>query len=274
MAARSWSKVVRTFTRAKNTSSKLFNPQESVIVRQPAVATTVPSVSPFPLKLETYLRLANIPYKNRFGRAFSSKGKIPWMEYKDDKVADSNFCIRYLNEKFSVDLDAGLSAKGKGVGHAVLTMLEENTYWTIVYYRWIEIPHKTTNFLFPTASPWMKKLIAFGGQRRVKSYLHGHGIGRHTKDEIYSIACRDLASISAMLDNAPFLLGDKPTLVDTAAFGLLANIVWHDTESPLSAMIRKDFQNIEGYCQRIKEQAWPDWDDEIAKRKAIMYKKK
>ena len=129
MAARSAPKLLRNFTRTKHSSSKRFDPHESVIVRQPAVATTVPSVSPFPLKLETYLRLANIPYKNRFGRAMSSKGKIPWIEYKNDKVADSNFCMRYLNEKFPVDLDAGLSAKEKGVGHAVHTMLEENTYW-------------------------------------------------------------------------------------------------------------------------------------------------
>lgn len=120
----------------------------------------------------------------------------------------------------------------------------------------------------------MKKLIVFGGQRRVKSYLHGHGIGRHTKDDIYSIAYRDLASVSAILGNAPFLLGDKPTLVDTAAFGFLANVLWHDTGCPVNAMISKDFQNIEGYCQRIKEQAWPDWDDEIAMRRAIRFKKK
>ena len=120
----------------------------------------------------------------------------------------------------------------------------------------------------------MKKIIAFGGQRKVKSYLNGHGIGRHTKDEIYSIAYRDLASVSAILEDAPFLLGDKPTVVDTAAFGFLANIVWHDTESPLNEMVKKDFQNIESYCQRIKEQAWPDWDEEIAKRKEIIYKRK
>lgn len=129
MAARGSSKILRNFARAKHSSSKLFDPHESVIVRQPAATTTVPSVSQFPLKLETYLRLANIPYKNRFGKAMSSKGKIPWIQYKDDEVADSNFCIRYLNEKFSVDLDAGLSAKEKGVSHALITMLEENTYW-------------------------------------------------------------------------------------------------------------------------------------------------
>ena len=30
----------------------------------------------------------------------SKKGKSPWISYNDDDVADSHFCIEYLNEKF------------------------------------------------------------------------------------------------------------------------------------------------------------------------------
>ena len=31
----------------------------------------------------------------------SKKSKTPWISYNDDEVADSHFCIEYLNEKFS-----------------------------------------------------------------------------------------------------------------------------------------------------------------------------
>ncbi|KAK3714552.1 hypothetical protein QZH41_014209 [Actinostola sp. cb2023] len=258
----------------KCTKTTRFDPHESVIIRQPAVATTVPSISPFPLKLETYVRLANIPYKNRFGGAMSSKGKIPWIQYKDDVIADSNFCIKYLNDKFSVDLDAELSRSQKGVARSLLTMLEENTYWTLMYYRWMENLHPTVGFLFPAASPLKKRIIAYAGHRRAKTYLHGHGIGRHTRDEIYYIASRDLESVSGILEDKPFLMGDKPTLVDTAAFGCLANIVWHDVKSPQNSMILNNFKNLEEYCYRLKEHTWPDWDQEIEKRKAIALRKK
>lgn len=135
MAVRVWTRsslfgsLFRPNTIRKCTKTTKFDPHECVIVRQAAAATTVPAMSPFPIKLETYLRLANIPYKNRFGGAMSTKGKIPWIQYKDDVIADSNFCIKYLNEKFSVDLDADLSRSEKGIARSMMTMLEENTYW-------------------------------------------------------------------------------------------------------------------------------------------------
>ena len=31
----------------------------------------------------------------------SKKGKSPWISYNEDDVADSHFCIEYLNQKFS-----------------------------------------------------------------------------------------------------------------------------------------------------------------------------
>ena len=88
-----------------------------------------PSSSPACLKLETYLRMAKIPYENVYGVEMSSKGKCPWIEYKGEKVADSNFCVWYLNDQFDVDLDEHLSPAERGVAHAFRTMLEENTYW-------------------------------------------------------------------------------------------------------------------------------------------------
>ncbi len=31
----------------------------------------------------------------------SAKGKTPWITYQDEDVADSSFCVKYLNKKFS-----------------------------------------------------------------------------------------------------------------------------------------------------------------------------
>jgi len=115
--------------------------------------------------------------------------------------------------------------------------------------------------------------MVFFVKQRVKQYLNGHGMGRHSKDEIYDIAFRDLEAASGILGDKLFIMGDKPTLVDAAAFGCLANVVWHDTKSPLNAMITEHFKNLEEYCQRMKERVWPDWDKEIELRKALALKK-
>ena len=51
------------------------------------------------------------------------------MEYNGEEVADTSFCIKYLNRTFNVDLNAKFSAEQRGIAHAWQKMLEENTYW-------------------------------------------------------------------------------------------------------------------------------------------------
>ena len=85
--------------------------------------------SPPCLKLETFLRMAKIPYVNDYGFNFSKKGKVPWIELDGQEISDSNFCIQFLTKEFQVDIDSHLSATEKAIAHSVRTMLEENTYW-------------------------------------------------------------------------------------------------------------------------------------------------
>ena len=108
---------------------KVVAPKGVVLLNQPPIADKTPHISNFAQKLETYLRVAQIPYLNKFTFKLSSKSKIPWIEYNGQKIADSNFCIRFLNEEFNVELDKNLTASEKAVAHAVLTTVEENLYW-------------------------------------------------------------------------------------------------------------------------------------------------
>ena len=85
--------------------------------------------SPPCLKLETFLRMTKIPYENEYSFKFSKKGKIPWIEFNGQEIADSNFCIQFLKGEFKVDIDSHLNDTEKGIAHSVRTMLEENTYW-------------------------------------------------------------------------------------------------------------------------------------------------
>ena len=100
-----------------------------VLLHQFAPVEMVVSTSPPCLKLETFLRMTKIPYENEYGMKFSKKGKMPWIEFNGQEIADSNFCIRFLEREFQVDIDCHLSATEKAIAHSVRTMLEENTYW-------------------------------------------------------------------------------------------------------------------------------------------------
>ena len=100
-----------------------------VILHQFPPTNLVASGSPPCLKLEVFLRMTKIPYENEYGFEFSKKGKMPWIEFNGQEIADSNFCIQFLKREFKVDVDSHLTNTEKAIAHSVRTMLEENTYW-------------------------------------------------------------------------------------------------------------------------------------------------
>ena len=102
----------------------------TVILHQiPRDLFTTLSGSPPCLKLETFLRMTKIRHQNIYSVKTSKKGKYPWIEFNQKEIADSNFCIRFLQKEFHVDVDSHLKPAEKAIGHSIRTMLEENTYW-------------------------------------------------------------------------------------------------------------------------------------------------
>ena len=138
---------------------------------------------------------------------------------------------------------------------------------TMVYHRWIDNPEYIKELFFPKVSKWKRDFIVSLVQRGAKRTLDGHGIGRHSKEEIYAIARKDLQTLSDYLEAKPFVMGEEPTLVDTSVFGFLAQMVWQDKYSPQHAMVHSEFNNLVAYCDRMKERYWSDWDKEIQLRK-------
>ena len=51
------------------------------------------------------------------------------MTYNGVDVADSQFCIDFLNKEFSVDLNKHLSAEQRAVALAFRKLIEEDLYW-------------------------------------------------------------------------------------------------------------------------------------------------
>ncbi|XP_077989758.1 failed axon connections homolog [Glandiceps talaboti] len=106
-------------------------PKDTVILRHAGRHRYVPSYSPFPLKLETYLRFAKIPYVNIPSSKWSPKHKTPWIEFNGEILGDTSFIIEFLNEKFEVDLNKHLNPSDKATARAFQKMAEENFYCNV-----------------------------------------------------------------------------------------------------------------------------------------------
>ena len=108
--------------------------------------------------------------------------------------------------------------------------------------------------------PLLPKLLLYGFRKRAKRDLWCHGMGRHTEQEIYGIAERDLLSVSEILGDKQFLFGDKPCLADAAVFAFIVGCAWDIPESPIAQLTRSKAKNLDKHAQRMKEMYYPDWD--------------
>ncbi|XP_012940027.2 failed axon connections homolog [Aplysia californica] len=237
-------------------------PADTVCLFQIGRGPWAPSLSPFPLKLETFLRMAKIQYMNDHSHRMSSKGKTPWMTFNGQPIADSQFCVEHLKTYFDLDLDKGLSKEQCAVARAMRELTEENLYWTMCYESFIKRPQSLDILLkgvFSSFAIFMFKLLV-GVVVRIE--LWGHGMGRHSDEEIWSIAQRDLQALSDTLVGKAFLMGDKPSEVDCAVFGMLSMVVWQMKGSRHETFVYESLPNLVEYCHRMRDRFWPDWQQQ------------
>lgn len=231
-----------------------------VILHQLKRGKLTPCISPFALKLETYLRIAGIAYQNDFDEPMGPKGKTPWITLNGKKVGDSQLCLELLSETFHKDLSHHLSIEDKAVARAFQIMAEDHLYWVMLVWRWIynggsSLPLIQTDLHF--AVRYLRPIVV----SRVKSQVSAQGMGRHSQSEVMEMGLKDLRAISNFLGTKSFLMGDQPIEVDCAMFGMLAQILWNSPGCPYEPLFTAgELINLKGYCERMKRMFWPDWN--------------
>lgn len=209
-----------------------------LIVHHLAGAWGLPTVSPFCLKLDAFLRIAEIPHRSvTAATPFAApKRKAPWIEHEGKAIGDSSFIIDYLRTRFKVDPDSSLAPAQRATAHALKRLIEENLYWTMVYDRWIvDANWKIFRDVVLGGVPIpVRYAIAPVARRGVRHQLRGHGIGLHSSEEIHAIGRRDIDALADFLADKLFFMGDQPTEIDATAYGQLVNIM----EAPIASPVK------------------------------------
>ncbi len=225
-----------------------------ITLHQFAPCWDLPNASPFCMKVENYLRMANLPYQtvSVFNPAKGPKGKLPYITDGANTVADSSFILDYLKATYGDGLDAHLGAAEPAL--ALRRLMEEHLYWCAVYDRWAvdENWAITKPAFFGALPPVVRDLVATLARRGQFKELHGQGVGRHTTEEIYALGKADLTALSDALGDKPYFLGDRPTSLDATAYAFLANLLWAPIDSPLTRHARS-LQNLAAYGNRMKQ---------------------
>jgi len=225
---------------------------------------TVSDASGFCVKVEAYLKMAELPYETRSGIQYlrrSPKGKLPFIKDEGEVIADSAFILKHLEKKNKAILDGPLSDEQKAISHAFVRMLDENLYWTVVYSRWA-LDHNwlIMKDMFFGSLPFILKPIVPGIARKgVIKGLKGHGIGRHSEAEITEICACDLQALSDFLGDKEYFFGDQPSCLDAAAFGHLAQMILVDDFTGPVFDKAKSYKNLVDYTNRISKKYFPEF---------------
>ncbi len=213
------------------------------------------NVSPFTLKLESWLRLAGVPYRvcdSFAGYRRAPKGKLPYIEDAGLQVADSSVIIDYLRHSRGIDLDAWLSGRQRAEALALQRLFEDHFYFILTYARWLDPegwPTVKAGY-FRRLPPGMRDAAALALRRRVRRTLHLQGLGRHSQAELYDMGRADLEAVTVFLGNGPFFFGERPATIDAVAYGFLANLLLVPVETELKRM-GEALPNLRAWCEAM-----------------------
>jgi glutathione S-transferase len=216
----------------------------------------LPNPSPFCMKLETWLRMTGHPFEivRVVDPRKGPKGKVPWIEDGGRTVADSAFIIDYIKQAYGDPLDANRGTEERATSLALRRLIEEHLYWAIAHGRFLDDevwPSTKTQFLANFPAPF-RPLVGRLVRKTIAKSLHLQGMGRHSPEDIYRLACEDLTALSEFLGDKPYFFGDKPSEIDATAYGFLAQVLW----APGSRRTREHMtqtRNLPAFCERMKQ---------------------
>lgn len=194
------------------------------------------NASPFCLKVETYCRLAEIPYQTKNTLPFKGpRGKLPFIIDQSERVSDSGNILAYLKKTYGDPLDGELSEPELAFGHLLRRTFEESLYFTIVFSRWIDDKFwpKTRDAFFGMVPSAARYLVAGAARRGIRKSLVGQGYGRHPLPEVYATGIADLTAIAWQLSQYKYAVGNQVTSFDATVYAFLFNIVRVPLETPL-----------------------------------------
>ena len=184
----------------------------------------LPDPSPFVTKAEVLLKLSGLPYETTtkgFNKA--PKKKLPYINDDGKIIADSMHIRWHLENQHKIEFSPSLSDQQRAISWSLERMCEEHLYWAVVHERWIvdDNFNKGPRKFFDIVPAVLRPMVVAKVRRDIKRDMWGHGLGRHTTEEITQHAAADLKALSDFLGDNPWLMGANPTAGDATVFSFV-----------------------------------------------------
>jgi glutathione S-transferase len=229
-----------------------------IVIFQPPGAWGLPNMSPFCVKLETWLRMAQLDYKIVHRAPHQGpKGKIPFASVDGEVLGDSSLIIKRIEAKIGPVLDQHLNPSERAVALSWQRLFEDHLYFGMAWLRWSNdqqfnhIRQALSGLLPPVIGP----LILRFARKAFLSALRKQGMGRHTMSEVEAFVREDLQAVANFLGEKKFILGDRPSNLDATAYAFILHVFDVPWESELKTF-GKSLTNLVRYKEEMKKHFW------------------
>lgn len=243
---------------------KLLKPnyqKDVVYLAQFPCVPYIRSISPFCLKLETWLRMHKIRYESVYTLKFGPKGQIPYVEFNGEQIPDSAIIIDKLSKHFNVNDNDGIDKEQLAFAHSMSVMVENRTAIAGFFWRYGRNMKLFVNALCLNTYPAKSlKFWTFFQPMGTRFKTVCHGLGKHEDQEIAEFSFQDLKAISDALGDKLFFLGATPKQVDCVLFGNLVQFIYNPLPFPQKEFISRECKNLGPYVDRLRDHFFPDWN--------------
>ncbi len=204
------------------------------------------------LKVFAFLKLAGVPFRHEhlFDASAAPRGQLPYIVDGGKPIGDSEAIIAHLIRQYGLTIDAALTPAQRITDHLVIRMLDD-LYWVMSYSRW-----KDERFYPAFRDGFMAqhKQIDAAGLDKARDYnaqrYFFQGIGRYPLDQAYARGLADLKVLADLVPTQGYAHGPKPSSIDAAIYGFIANIHFFPIETPLKKFVSAQ-PNLVRHCEAI-----------------------
>ena len=213
------------------------------------------SLSPFCVKAAMFLAQSGQPWqrKDLLDPRKMPHQKLPVMKTEERLIADSDG-IRDWLEARGVEFDPGLTAVEKAQSRALIHMAEDHLYFHIVQDRWGD--DAVWSVIRETFFASIPRVIRGPISRSIrKSVLRGlgfQGTARFSQTERQARLEKDLIAIANLLQDRPFLMGDRVTAADLSMGPMLSAMMETPVKTDLNKRISGD-PILSAYADRVRK---------------------
>jgi len=232
--------------------------------------------SPFVEKVIRALQLKGISFEpvpvkspSDFKRWNPQTGKMPVLEVGGERVYDSTFILRKLDEWAPEPPLFSQDARTAARQRFLEDWSDESLYWYVMALRWNDVNVEATTAQIAATLPvpaLLRAVVKPLLRRQIRNQAMAQGLARQPLERVLSELELRFQELDVMLGDSPFFFSDRPSAADLAIFGQLAAL--RSGPTPQGAAVLERHPALCEHFRRVDEATAQGRNTQTAKQKA------